>query len=96
MKREEAGPDLFSLVGPKVGDRVRVKRLVTEDYAVGAADSLSGQRGVVEERKDVDHYGVRLREPRILVRFDEPAPPWWTNQLPVVSFWFDASEVEHA
>lgn len=95
MKRAEDGSDLFSLAGPRVGDRVRVKALAADAYAVGAAESLSGRRGIVEERKDVDHYGVRLQEPLLVVRFDEPAASWWTNQRPVVAFWFDVSEVDH-
>lgn len=79
---------------PVVGQRVRVAILNRETYALGCAESLDDKAGVVEERYDVDHYKVPYREPRCLVRFDEPAAIWWTNQLPVNAFWFDAGELK--
>jgi hypothetical protein len=63
----------------KAGDRVAVSIRDRGVYASGSADSLDGRVGVVEE---VHANGS------LFVAFDDPAPPWWSGQLPVRGFWF--------
>jgi hypothetical protein len=68
------------------GQRVRTRQLDRRTYARGAAEALSGLTGVVD--------GKPGRDGRHLVRFDAPAPTWWSYQTPPTAWWFDADELE--
>ena len=71
------------------GERVRVRQLRVEEWAVGAAEALSGLLGTVT----TDHAH---REGKVLVTFDAPASPWSSNQMPARAWWFDPYELEPA
>lgn len=69
-----------------VGTRVRVCISKPDEYAHGAAESLNGKTGVIEQlRRDGSMW---------LVTFDEPAAPWSANQQPCTGFWFEPYELE--
>ena len=61
------------------GDRVRVTIVDKTIYAQGAGDALDGCEGVIERFKT---------DGEALVKFDKPAPTWWSNQLPWGAGWF--------
>ena len=78
-----------------VGARVRVAIAAPSAWALGAADALNGMVGEVEKVQSAEAMtGHPLRVPRMLVRFDTPAPTWHSYQQPVRSFWFDEYELE--
>jgi len=72
----------------KVGDRVKVSTLDPQTYAVGAAEALSGMVGTVER------IGNSTGPDAVLVKFDSPAPTWWSHQTPATKFWFELRELE--
>lgn len=67
----------------KIGDKVRVAIVDRSQWATGAAESLDGATGVVEDTRK-DNY---------LVRFDKPAKKWWANSSPVVANWFEPCDL---
>lgn len=71
----------------KVGDRVKVSALDPKTYAVGAAEALSGMSGTVER---IDNSAGQNA---ILVKFDRPAPTWWSHQTPPTGAWFEPGEL---
>ncbi len=71
----------------KPGDRVRVRSLDLNHWSRPAAEAMSGATGVVTETKRPHSEGA------LLVTFDAPVEPWWTNQLPQKAFWFDPDEL---
>ena len=76
-----------------IGDRVRVAIQRPDRYAPGCAESLDCRVGTIEEKSYNSFASISGSGPALLVRFDEPAPPWHPNQLPQVAFWFDSSEL---
>lgn len=72
----------------KLGDRVKVRTLDPDAYAMGAAEALSGMTGTVER------IGNSTGADAVLVKFDRPAPKWWSNQTPPAGFWFEPAELE--
>lgn len=69
-----------------VHDRVQVAILNDRDYAFRCAQALNGMTGVVER---YDANGDLA-----MVRFDKPAPTWWTHQTPVTGFWFPVHDLQ--
>ncbi len=74
------------------GDKVQVEIVDASEYSSGAAACLNGKTGVVEMVTDKD-YTRRGVQSRVLVRFDEPAKPWWRWQTPPIAFWFLEDEL---
>lgn len=54
-----------------------------QKYTIKAAISMDGKTGTI----------IEVKENKYLIQFDIPANPWWENQLPVNSFWFDREEL---
>lgn len=73
-----------------IGQRVRVTIADPDKYAVGAAEALDGMTGVIESLEDKPWHG---EVPRRLVRFDEPAPTWFSYQTPPAAFWFPVEDL---
>jgi hypothetical protein len=71
--------------GFEVGNRVMVTIEEADEYAMRAAEALDGRTGVVEAVEETPWPGQPRRR---LVRFDEPAPTWFTHQTPATAFWF--------
>ena len=72
-------------------DRVHIQIADTSRFARGAAECLDGKTGTVTEVMEHSVNGKWNgieRGPAVLVEFDEPARPWWTNQTPCAAFWF--------
>jgi hypothetical protein len=76
----------------EVKDRVLVTITAPEEYANGAAKSLNGRVGTVEEYEPNYTFHVP-RRPAYLVRFDVPATPWHAHQHPVSAFWFEPKDL---
>lgn len=79
-----------------IGRRVRVSIQDPDSFAHRAAECLNGKTGTIAEYTPISYNATDARGmpgPAWLVTFDEPAAPWWTNQLPVSSFWFAASDI---
>jgi hypothetical protein len=77
------------------GSRVRVKIQDPKTYAIGCAQALDGRAGYVVQfspKSGRDEQGFPA--PAWLVKFDEPATPWWSHGSPVYQFWFAPSELE--
>ena len=73
----------------KIGQRVKVA-IKSEGWSQGAKEALDGLTGTIEEIRE---GGRSLGIGPILVRFDRPAPKWWTHQTPTTGFWFDESDL---
>lgn len=76
-----------------IGARVRVVIKQPRRYAAGAAASLNGLAGVVEQFKPESINGEPSPGPAYLVRFDAPARTWWAHQTPPESWWFPPGEL---
>lgn len=66
-----------------IGERVKIK-IKTQGWSRGAAVAMEGMLGVVERIE---------RGNTVLVRFDKPAPTWWTHQTPPKHFWFEPADL---
>jgi hypothetical protein len=79
----------------EVGTRVRVEITKTEGWSIFAIAALNGMTGTIESVKpNVDAWDrPRKQDSPYCVRFDTPAPKWWSNQSPCLAFHFDAHDL---
>ena len=73
----------------EMGQRVKIGINKPEIWVKAAVGCLNGKTGTVEQIKDYS----RFSENNILVRFDTPAPIWWTNQTPWTAGWFNEKDL---
>ena len=78
----------------EVGEMVTISIPDPESWNLGAYNVLDGKRGKVFEILLAERMtGHPFKVPRVLVEFDPPLPPTWSNGSPISAHWFDATEV---
>lgn len=70
----------------KVGARVRIRIRNRRVWSRDAANAFNDKVGTVEE------ISSRIPPDQFLVRFDEPAVPWWRGQSTPFAWWFDEAD----
>lgn len=76
----------------KINDRVKVNIVNRDKFAMGCANNLQGQKGIIVKEQDTElstYCGIG----RFLIHFDKVVPNWWSYQTPTQDFWLDSDDL---